>query len=260
MEKAAYEAFTEELVGSLRDRPEVLGLVAVGSMAGAPDQWSDHDFLVVADPGATEGLRVDRTWLPDHERLVLHLRETAHGVKAVYDNGHLVEFAVFSPDEVGLARLNRTLVLLDRSDVTDRVAAVVAGSPDRIPEAAESDEYLEGQLLTGLLVGVQRHRRGEHLSGIDFVHRYALRHFLVLLARHVEADRSDVKDDLNPFRRVELAYPAVGAELGRLFATGDLEVTARGLLELAARELAGAFDTGRSVWQVVRRSLAPDDS
>ncbi len=257
MEKAAYEAFTAELVGNLGDRSDVLGLVAVGSMADGPDVWSDHDFLVIADPGAAEALRTHLTWLPAHERIVLSFRETAHGVKAVYDDGHLVELAVFAPDEIGLALLNRTRVLLDRADVTDRVAAVVAGTPDRIPEVAESDAYLEGQLLTGLLVGVQRHRRGEHLSGIDFVHRYALRHFLVLLARHVEADRPEVKDDLNPFRRVELAYPDVGAELGRLFATGDLEVTAQGLLELAARVLSGPLDTGRPAWETVRRSLAP---
>ncbi|HEX4978124.1 MAG TPA: hypothetical protein VFV40_09695 [Nocardioides sp.] len=256
MEKAAYEEFTSLLVGSLGDRPEVLGLVAVGSMASGPDVWSDHDFLVIADPDATEALRNDPTWLPHHERLVLHFRETAHGVKAVYDDGHLVEFAVFAPDEIGLALLNRTRVLLDRADITDRVAATVAGTPDRVPEDAESDAFLEGQLLTALLVGVQRHRRGEHLSGIDFVHRFALRHLLVLLARHVEADRPEVKDDLNPFRRVELAYPAVGSELGRIFATGDLEATARGLLELAARVLAGPFDTGRPAWQVVRRFLA----
>jgi lincosamide nucleotidyltransferase len=181
-------------------------------------------------------------------------------VKAVYDDGYLVELAVFAPDEIGLALLNRTRVLLDRADVTDRVAAVVAGTPGRIPADAESDAYLEGQLLTALLVGVQRHRRGEHVSGIDFVHRFALRHFLVLLARHVETDRPEVKDDLNPFRRVELAYPAVGAELGRLLATGDLEVTARGLLELAARVLSGPFDTGRPAWETIRRSLAPLES
>lgn len=257
VEKAAYEEFTAALVGALGARPVVLGLVAVGSMASGPDAWSDHDFLVVADPGATEALRADPTWLPRHERLVLHFRETAHGMKGVYDDGHLVEYAVFAPDEISLALLNRTRVLFDRADITDRVAAVVAGTPDRIPADTESDANLEGQLLTALLVGVQRHRRGEHLSGIDFVHRFALRHFLVLLDRHVEADRPEVRDDLNPFRRVELAYPAVGAELGRLFATGDLEATARGLLELAARTLSPVLDTGRQAWDTVRRALAP---
>ncbi len=147
-------------------------------------------------------------------------------------------------------------MLFDRDEVTARVAEAVAGTPDLEAAEAESDDHLHGQLLTALLVGVQRHRRGEHLSGIDFVHRFALRHFLVLLARHVEAARPEARDNLNPFRRVELAYPAVGAELARIFGTGDLEETALGLLDLAAEVLAGPFDTGSPAWQVVRRYLA----
>ena len=256
MDRASYDDFTDHLTASLDGRPEVLGLVAAGSFASGPDAWSDHDFLVITEPSATSALRADPSWLPHHERLVLHFRETAHGMKGVYDDGHLVEYAVFAPDEIQQARLNRTRVLLDRADVTDRVAAVVAGTPDLEAAEAESDDYLHGQLLTALLVGVQRHRRGEHLSGVDFVHRFALRHFLVLLARHVPAERPEVRDNLNPFRRVELAYPAVGAELARILATGDLEAVAGGLLDLAARELAGTFDTGAPAWQVVRGYLA----
>jgi hypothetical protein len=255
MDRASYDAFAADLTAALRARPEVLGLVAVGSFAGGADQWSDHDFLVIASPAATSALRADPSWLPQHDRLVLHFRETAHGMKGVYDDGHLVEYAVFAPDEIALARLNRTRVVFDRADVTARVADAVAGTPDLEAADAESDDYLHGQLLTALLVGVQRHRRGEHLSGIDFVHRFALRHFLVLLARHVEAARPEVRDNLNPFRRVELAYPEVGAALARIFGTGDLEATALGLLDLAAEGLAGPFDTGSAAWRTVRRYL-----
>jgi hypothetical protein len=256
MDRASYDAFAVDLTAALADRPEVLGLVAVGSFASGPDAWSDHDFLVIATPSAAAGLRADPTWLPWHERLVLHFQETDHGMKGVYDDGHLVEYAVFAPDEIALARLNRTRVLLDRADVAARVAAVVAGTPALVEAEAESDAYLHGQLLTALLVGVQRHRRGEHLSGIDFVHRFALRHFLVLLARHVPVAQPDVRDNLNPFRRVEQAYPEVGAALARILATGDLEAVALGLLDLAAQELAGPFDTDAAAWHTVRRYLA----
>lgn len=257
MDLTSYHRFTADLVGSLAARAEVLGVVAVGSMASGPDTWSDHDFLVVAEPAATAALRADPTWLPRHERLVLHFQETPHGMKGVYDDGHLVEYAVFTPDELALARLNRTEVLLDRADVGLRVAAVVERTPELVAAEAESDAWLAGQLLTALLVGVQRHRRGERLSAVDLVHRYALRHLLVLLARHVPATRPEARDDLNPFRRVELAYPGVGAELGRLLAAGDLEATAGGLLAIAARELAGVLDTRAPAWQVVGRVLAP---
>ena len=255
MDRASYDAFAADLTASLAERPEVLGLVAVGSFASGPDAWSDHDFLVIAEPAAADRLRKDTSWLPRHEGLVLHFRETDHGMKGVYDDGHLVEYAVFAPDEIALARLNRTRVLLDRADIASRVADVVAATPGLVAAEAESDEYLHGQLLTALLVGVQRHRRGEHLSGVDFVHRFALRHFLVLLARHLPAERPEVLDDLNPFRRVEQGYPTVGAELARLLATGDLEQVARGLADLAGRELAGAFDTDTAAWRTVRGYL-----
>ena len=257
MDRASYDAFASDLTASLAARPEVLGLVAAGSFASGPDEWSDHDFLVITAPEAAAALRADPSWLPHHERLVLHFRETALGMKGVYDDGHLVEYAVLGPDELVRLRLNRTRVVLDRADDTAQVAEVVAGTPDLEAADAESDDYLHGQLRTALLVGVLRHRRGEHLSGIDFVHRFALRHFLVLLARHVPAERPDLRDNLNPFRRVEQAYPAVGADLARVFASGNLEETARGLLDLAARELAGAFDTDAAAWHTVRTYLSP---
>jgi hypothetical protein len=234
MDLSSYHAFTDSLVASLTARDDVLGLVAVGSMAGGPDEFSDHDFFVIAAPGDTDGLRTDVTWLPRPDRLVLVFRETEHGVKAVYDNGHVVELAVFTPDELALARVNRYEVLIDGGNLRDRMASAARASADAAGSPEESDAWLVGQLLTALLVGVQRHRRGEKLSAVDFVHRAALRHFLVLLARHVPAEDPGARDDLNPFRRVERAWPAVGLALSALLATGNLERTALGLLDLAS--------------------------
>src|SRR5262245_25758285 len=104
MDAADYEAYAAQLTADLQARPEVLGLVAVGSFAVGADRYSDHDFFVIAPADSTEALRRDLTWLPAHERLVIAIRETQHGIKAVYDDGHLVEYAVFTPDEIALAR------------------------------------------------------------------------------------------------------------------------------------------------------------
>lgn len=234
MDPSSYRAFAEVLVSSLSGRDDVLGLVAVGSFAGGADEFSDHDFFVIAPPAATERLRRDVTWLPRSDRLALVFRETEHGVKAVYDDGHVVEFAVFTPDEIALAKVNRYEVLIDGGNLRERMAAAEGASAASAGSPEESDAWLVGQLLTAILVGVQRHRRGEKLSAVDFVHRQALRHFLVLLARHVPAEAPDARDNLNPFRRVERAYPAVGLALTALFSTGNLERTALGLLDLAA--------------------------
>lgn len=255
MDRVSYHAYTAELTDRLGARSEVLGLVALGSMASGPDEYSDHDFLVVTSADASESVREDTSWLPDPERLVLHYRETAHGLKGVYDDGHLIEYAVFTLDEIALARLNRTRVLLDRADVGARITAAVHATAPQVEAEAKPDEWLEGQFLTALLVGVQRHRRGEHVSALDFVHHLALSHLLTLLARRVPTDRPDQRDDLNPFRRVEIVYPAVGKELAKIFGTGDVDEAARELLDLAARELRHVFDVDSAGWEVVRRSI-----
>lgn len=233
MHPDAYADFSDALVRSLRDTPGVLGLVAVGSFASGADAYSDHDFFVIAHPDAAEGIRRDVTWLPAHERLALVFRETDHGVKGVYDDGHLVEFAVFTPADLALARVNRYRILIDGGDLSTRMETLASTSAETAGSPEETDAWLVGQLLTALLVGAQRHRRGERMSGVDFVHRYALRHFLVLLGRHVPAERPEAIDNLNPFRRVEQAWPAVGMALSALLSTGNLERTALGLLDLA---------------------------
>ena len=259
MDPTSYTAFGEALVASLRSTPGVLGLVAVGSFAGGADAWSDHDFFVIAHPDAAESLRRDVSWLPGHERLVLVFRETEHGVKGVYDDGHVAELAVFTPAQLALAKVNRYAILIDGGDLRARMEAVVQASTDGAGSPEESDAWLVGQLLTALLVGVQRHRRGERLSGIDFVHRYGLRHFLVLLARHVPAERPEALDNLNPFRRMEQAYPAVGLALTALFSTGNLERTALGLLDLASdlfRPHLSDASSPDAAWATVRDYLS----
>src|SRR6478752_8174366 len=145
MELAEYQGFTDSLTESLGGRPEVLGLVALGSMAlrdYAPDRHSDHDFFVVTRLGAAETLRSDLSWLPDSERISFSFRETSHGLKVLYDSGHLLELAVFEPDELALARVNRYRVLLDRADVTERLAAVAAATSAVVDKEAELDDAL----------------------------------------------------------------------------------------------------------------------
>jgi predicted nucleotidyltransferase len=260
MDPAAYQAFEDALVAALRLRPAVLGLVAVGSFATGADRFSDHDFLVIAADDAAEGLRRDVRWLPHHDRLVLTFRETAHGVKGVYDDGHLVEFAVFTRDELPLAKLNRTRMLFDRADITARVDAVVRATEDDAAgrRTAEPDGWLVGQFLTALLVGVKRHQRGERLAGIEMVHGLALRHLLALLARHVPPERPELLDELDPFRRAEGAYPSLAAELDGLVATGDLARTAMGLLDLGERLVGGVEEgvAGARVWATIRAAIA----
>src|SRR5690349_1028660 len=129
MDVARYHAFTVELVDRLRHDPDVVGLVVVGSMTGRDyeaDEWSDHDFFLIVRSGVQERYRTDLGWLPRPDGIALRVRETEHGRKVIYDDGHLVEFAVFDVDEIALAGVNRYRILFDRGGVEEATARVAA--------------------------------------------------------------------------------------------------------------------------------------
>lgn len=241
MDRRAYQQFTEQLTANLRADARVLGLVALGSMARQdyqPDQWSDHDFFVIVPPGLQLEFRQNLSWLPESETIALSFAETEHGVKVVYDTGHLLEFAVFAPEELAVMTANRYRVLLDRANIAETMAARALATTASIADnTLATDSYYFGQFLTGLLVGNGRYQRGEHLSGHVFIKDYATRHLLTLLARHVPAADHALLDNLDPFRRFERVYPTLGAEIQALQLLPPPE-TAVGLLAIARRELA----------------------
>jgi hypothetical protein len=163
MTPQAHRAFTERLVERLAGDPDVLGVVLLGSTSGlppAPDAFSDHDFFVVVRPGAQERLRTDLSWLPEAAEAALAFRETAHGLKVLYRSGHLAEFAVFDPEELALARVNRYAVPLDRADVAARLVDVSGGGVQLVTRA---------RLPAGLLAQVTLQVAGERFEGLRAV-------------------------------------------------------------------------------------------
>lgn len=235
MDAAAYEAFTGRLRERLSSEPDVVGLVALGSMSGQPplpDRFSDHDFFVVVPPGAQERFRGDLSWLPDAGDVVFSFRETAHGLKAFWADGHLAEFAVFSPDELALARVNRYRVLLDRGGIEERMARCREATAEQARSAPADERWSAGMLLGALVVGAGRWARGERLDGHLLVRSAGLGHLVALLRRPVSPERSAPFDDLDPFRRLEQALPREAARLEEALAL-PVPAAARALLAIA---------------------------
>ena len=186
-----YHAFTRALVESLAASPSILGIVALGSMGErngrTPDRFSDHDFFVIT--ADAEPLRASTAWLPEPHRIVLWFRETAHGCKAVYDDAHLVEYAIFTPEELQLARVNDYRVLLDRERIEERMASLAA-----VPSPPPDRGFLRGMFLSHLLVAATRAQRGELLSA-----RFLLTHAMRVLVQLMGGG----PDDLDPLRRFD---------------------------------------------------------
>ena len=234
-----YHAFTATLSATLAQDPRVVGLIALGSMAEqdyVPDQWSDHDFFVITDPGAQEAFCSDLSWLPDYRRIAFWLREDAHALRVIYDTGHILELVVFDEAEIDQAYANRYRVLIDRGDVTRRIAAAAARTAQRAQQDSSSDQLNLGMFLVNMIVGVGRYYRGERLSGHTYVKVYAQDHLLRLLGKYVPAPQRSLLDNLAPSRRFEQVYPEMGAELDAIALLPPPDAAAR-LLDLAERVL-----------------------
>ena len=216
MTPSEHRAFTEAVRARLASDPDVLGLVGLGSTSGlppSPDQFSDHDLFVVTRPGAQERFRRQLGWLvPPPGEVAVALRETAHGVKALLESGHLVEFAAFDLEELALARVNRYTVLLDRADVAARLERVRQATVAAAAPPADLDWHA-GQFLTTLVIGANRAARGERLSGHQLVRVAALGHLVTLLRAGLPPESGRLLDDLDPFRRLERALPEAAAQL-----------------------------------------------
>jgi hypothetical protein len=233
MQTDEYRAFTRELTERLRADERAIGLVAVGSMADrdyAPDEWSDHDFFVITPAGGQEDLRNDLSWLPNGERIALSLRETDHGLIVIYDDGHLLEFAVFDLDEIALAGVNRSRVLLDRGGVAERIEDIAAN-----PRPPRDDVFLFGKTLTGALVAAGRGRRGETLSAA-FLVTWATTYLTRLLIKTVPSPHASILDGFDSLRRFERAYPELGAELAAIVRLDPADA-GPALLDVLDREL-----------------------
>jgi hypothetical protein len=233
VEPDEYRAFTHELTERVGADQRAVGLVAVGSMADrdyAPDEWSDHDFFLIAQPGGQEELRNDLSWLPSADRVALAVRETEHGLIVIYDDGHMLEFAVFDLEEISLAGVNRYRVLLDRGAVAERIEQVAAS-----PRAPRDDRFLFGKTLAAALVAAGRGRRGETLSAA-FMLTHATTFLTRLLIGTLPASNASILDGFDSLRRFERAYPQVGAELAAIVRLDPAD-GGPALLEVLEREL-----------------------
>lgn len=181
----------------------LIGLGSVGLELERLDEFSDLDFFAVVEDGWKAHYLNDLGWLEQAAPVVYTFRNTPDGFKLLFADGIFCEFAVFERAELAGIPFAPGRIVWKRPAVPDTIAipAVTSGAP-----AAKSSDFLLGEALTNLYVGLCRYRRGERLSAARFIQGYAVDRVLELAA-FIEPEGSALRDPYSGERWFEARFP-----------------------------------------------------
>ncbi|BDI07076.1 hypothetical protein [Sphaerotilus microaerophilus] len=182
----------------------LLGLGSVGQEIERLDEWSDLDFFAIVEPGHKARYLDDLGWLAAAGPLVWHYRNTPDGHKLLYADGVFGECAVFEPQELAGIPYAPGRLVWRRAGVGDAWAQPVR-APEERPRSGT--DWLVGEALGNLHVGLQRWRRGERLAGLRLVEVHALGRLVELLPLVEPPVPGVACDPYNAERRLELRHP-----------------------------------------------------
>lgn len=213
MQSEQYQQLTSQLQNNLEARTDVIALLAMGSMAGntrKPDEWSDHDFFVITKTGKQQAYRDSKAWLPQSERIVLHFQDTLHGCKALYEDAHLMEYAIFDTEELLEARIDDYKILFDKTNISAKLTDLTVST-----QINDNVIMLSG-ILANMVVGIGRYGRGEKLSANIFIKQYAFNALILLAWDVLPTANPAARDPFAASRRFEQGFPDLSQQMSEI--------------------------------------------
>lgn len=220
----------------------LIGLGSVGMERERLDAYSDLDFFAIVEPGYKQAYLDSLHWLSDVQPIAYHFLNTDDGCKLLFEDGIFCEFAVFEPAELEHIPFAAGRFVWRRDGAPDTWL-----QPAAPPRARRSPEWLLGEALTNLYVGLNREKRGEKLSAARFIQGYAVDR-LVELTGHLGTARNVPEDPFAKERRFEGRFPEVAPELGKWMQ--GYERNCASALEILAF-LEKHFEVNRAIAQAI---------
>ncbi len=187
----------------------LIGLGSVGLELDRLDAYSDLDFFAIVEDRYKLRYIENLDWLSAVCPIVYHFRNTPDGHKLLFQDGIFCEFAVFEQTELRSIPFARGRIIWKRPEVDDTIGVPSVTGPLKPNDTLE---WLLGEALTNLYVGLSRLRRGEKLSAARLIQHYAVDRVLDLAPR-IEPGTSAPKDAFAPERRFEQRFPGVAQAL-----------------------------------------------
>jgi lincosamide nucleotidyltransferase B/F len=202
----------EDIGHSLEQSGHALALIGLGSVGlelERLDTHSDLDFFVIVEDGFKSAYLENLSWLTDLAPVAYQFQNTGDGFKLLFEDDVFCEFAIFEAHELEHIPFVAGRIVWKKSHVSETIAIPNVELP--IP-SSHGLEWLLGEALTNLYIGLKRFNRGEKLSAACFVQQYALDRVLDLAAR-LEPEQNALKDSFNRERRLEQRFPQLASRL-----------------------------------------------
>jgi lincosamide nucleotidyltransferase B/F len=201
----------EEIGLSLKKNNEVLALIGLGSSGlerERLDEFSDLDFFVIVKEGYAQQYIHNLDWLSTVSPIGFHFQNADVGHKLLFADGVFCEFAVFEPNELKNIPLYMGKIIWKSEDF-DEITCIL--DEKWKPQEDREVEWLLGEALTNIYIGLQRFGGGEKYTAFEFVQVYATTKMVDLISR-MEEEHHSFKDPYNKGRRLEKRYPTLTQE------------------------------------------------
>lgn len=190
----------------------LIGLGSAGVERARLDEYSDLDFFAIVQDGCKPAFLQDLGWLSAIEPIAYAFQNTVDGYKLLFEDGVYCEFAVFESQELERAVYAEGQIVWQAPEFNAALSRPPQPAP---PPEAHSTEWLMGEALTCLYVGLCRYRRGEQLSAFRFVQVFVVDR-IVELAERLEPESPALRDVFARERRFEARFPQTAATLAPL--------------------------------------------
>jgi lincosamide nucleotidyltransferase len=185
----------------------LIGLGSVGTELDRLDDYSDLDFFAIVKAGQKVHFINNLDWLSNIQPIAFAFQNTHDGYKLLYADGIFCEMAVFEPEELAQIPFAQGRIVWRDAAFDEALAIPKSHTPN-----SKNPDWLIGEAVTNLYVGLGRYHRGEKLSAARFIQGYAVDRVLDL-AGTIEAEGSAHKDLFMTERRFEFRFPGVAAAL-----------------------------------------------
>lgn len=203
----------EAIATSFSLKEGALALFALGSSGLEVDRldaYSDLDFFAIVAQGFKERFIEEIEWLLRVHPIGFIFGNTRDGYKLMFEDGVFCEMAVFTVEELPAIPRPQGKIVWSIENFDPLLSKPAGTKPD-----IHTVEWLLGEALSNLYVGIGRFRRGEKMSAMRFVQGHALERLMDLIEL-VEVEMPIERDPFSQDRRLEQRFPNLAERLPRL--------------------------------------------